>query len=156
MKKLIIVLGFIIPTLVFSQDVMNKEGVFVSTTGEKYSGNLVAYFENGNKQYSYEIKEGKENGKAEFFYVSGKLMEQGEFDNGKKTGNWMKWSEKGTQVKLAEANYKNGEKHGDWMIWDEKGTKRYEMHYDNGLRVGIWKSWDENGAEIETKDYTSK
>ena len=156
MKKLIIVLGFIISTHLFAQEITNKEGVFVNNTGEKYSGNLVAYFENGNKQYSYEIKEGKENGKAEFFYVNGKLMEQGEFTNGKKTGNWIKWSEKGSQIKLAEANYNNGEKHGKWIIWDENGIKRYEMHYENGKRIGIWKSWKKKGNETETKDYSSK
>lgn len=134
---------FSLPIVLFSQEVKNREGVFVGNDGEKYTGNLVSYFENGNKAYVYEIKNGIQHGAAEFYYSSGTIMEKGVFKNGLKHGNWIKWSAQGQ--KLAEANYANGEKDGLWVIWDEKGTKRYEMYYEKGKRTGIWKSWDENG-----------
>jgi antitoxin component YwqK of YwqJK toxin-antitoxin module len=154
MKKLCFILALLAsPAIFFAQEVTNKEGVFVGNNGEKYSGNLVSYFENGNKEYVYEIKNGIQHGKAEFFYSSGKLMESGMFANGLKAGKWTKWSEKG--LKLAEANYTNGEKDGTWVIWDENGVKRYEMLYNKGQRAGAWKSWDETGKEGETKVYTS-
>lgn len=151
--KIYLLILLSVPAFLFSQNITNKEGVFVNNTGEKYSGNLVSYFENGNKEYVYEIKNGIQNGTAEFYYFSGKIMEKGMFKNGLKHGNWQKWSEQGH--KLAEANYVSGEKDGLWIIWDDKGIKRYEMFYDKGKRTGSWKSWDENGLETETKSYNS-
>ncbi|MCB0408807.1 MAG: hypothetical protein KDD29_01220 [Flavobacteriales bacterium] len=139
-------------TVGYSQNISKEGGFFVDENGKKHNGELVSYYEDGTKEAIYEVKNGKENGKVEFFYpATNKLMEQGFYKNGEKDATWIKWSENGK--KLAEANYKDGEKDGKWIIWDENGIVRYEMEYTGGQRTGSWINRDEGGTVIKTKNY---
>lgn len=141
--------------LTSAQEVVKRNGLFVNVeSNEPYSGIYISYHNNGEKESVYTLKKGREHGKAEFYYPSGEIMEQGSFKLGQKDGKWVRWSEAGN--KLAEAFYLNGKKDGKWEIWDETGTKRYQMFYNEGAKVGEWVMWDEKGQIANKKDYSTE
>jgi len=150
-KTTLLITTFLFNTLLFSQQITKKEGVYVDENGKNYSGVYISYFKDDIKQAVYTIKNGVENGSVEFYYPSTEIMEQGNFREGNKHGKWVRWSVKGN--KLAEANYNKGKKDGKWLIWDERGVKRYEMHYTSGSKTGTWIMWDEKGQISNKKGY---
>jgi len=150
-KTTLLITTFLFNTLLFSQQITKKEGVYVDENGKNYSGVYISYFKDDIKQAVYTIKNGVENGSVEFYYPSTEIMEQGNFREGNKHGKWVRWSVKGN--KLAEANYNKGKKDGKWLIWDERGVKRYEMHYTSGSKTGTWTMWDEKGQISNKKGY---
>ena len=95
MNLRIVVLGMIMLSSLFSygQKVIKKDGVYVNAeTLKTYSGVYVSYYENGEKESVYLIKNGFEDGKVEFYYNTGEIMEQGTFKSGEKSGKWIRWS----------------------------------------------------------------
>lgn len=134
------------------KSIIVKDGLYYTETGKLYSG-IYASIENGRKKSEIEVKEGKANGKATYFYDNGNVMETGTFANGEKNGEWLRWDEAGK--KIAQAFYVSGKKDGLWIVWDSKGTKRYEMNYAMGEKVGKWMMWDENGNLISEKEYST-
>jgi len=152
LRTIVLVVFFLVSAFGFGQQIIKKEGVYVNAKSlKKYTGAYISYYDNGEKEAVYGVKNGVENGKVEFYYFSGEIMEQGAFEDGKKNGKWVRWSQKGT--KLAEAFYANGKKNGEWQIWDERGVKRYLMNYLKGLKVGTWIMWDEKGQIVNKKEY---
>ena len=81
----------------------------------------------------------------------GTPQEHREFNNGMKTGVWLKWNEAG--ILVAEAGYQNNLKHGTWIIRNDKGVKLYEMHYTEGRKSGIWQQWNELGEPVMERNY---
>jgi len=167
MKKTIqlLFLSFIVALGVQAQDLGNttaasnsqktvlvKDGMYFTENGKLYSG-IYASVENGRKKAEIEIKEGKANGKATYYYQNGNVMETGTFANGEKNGEWLRWDEAGK--KIAQAFYVSGKKDGLWIVWDSNGTKRYEMNYAMGEKVGKWMMWDEKGNLISEKEYST-
>jgi len=150
-KVLFFVFSIIITSSLFSQTISKKNGIYVNSDGEKYTGVYISYHQEGVKEAVYTIKNGLENGSVEFYYPSTEIMEQGYFKDGTKHGKWIRWSTKGD--KLAEANYNNGKKDGKWVVWDERGIKRYEMFYTNGLKSGVWIMWDDKGQISNKKEH---
>jgi antitoxin component YwqK of YwqJK toxin-antitoxin module len=146
-----LIVGLFFTTILFSQQITKKNGVYVGDNGEKYSGVYISYYQDDTKEAVYTIKNGVENGSVEFYYPTTEIMEQGNFKDGLKHGKWVRWSVKGN--KLAEANYNKGKKDGRWIIWDERGVKRYEMYYASGAKTGTWIMWDEKGQISNQKEY---
>ena len=86
------------------------------------------------------------------YYENGQLKEKGLFNNGKRIGNWVFYSEEG--VKLAECGFNNiGQKHGNWFVWDNNSTLRAKMFYNNGIRKGKWEIYGQNGKIILQRFY---
>ncbi len=129
----------------------NNDGLYANADGTLFSGTLTLD-ENGIKKSTLEIKDGKLNGEAKYFYASGKLMETGYYETGLKHGKWIRYNESGIMTGLAA--YSLGKKDGTWLVFDDNGKKRFEMNYKNGEKTGIWTNWDENGAIAGTKDYS--
>jgi len=92
-----------------------------------FSGNIVAYFEDGT------------------------VEEVGALDRNQKDGKWIKYNSDGNVV--ASAKYKDGMKDGVWKIWDGNGNLRMTMYFDEGRRIGIWKFYDEEGKLMDEKNY---
>lgn len=151
MKKLQFFLFLIaLVGLTNAQVKQNDKGLYANADGSLYSGTLETD-ENGFKKSVIEIKDGKINGEAKYYYVSGKLMEVGMFANGLKSGKWTRYNETGNIIGVAA--FKLGRKDGTWIVWDDNGIKRFEMNYANGEKSGVWSSWDENGTIVSSKDY---
>jgi len=141
---------FVIAQFAIAQVKQNDKGLYANADGSLYTGTLETE-ENGVKKSTIEVKDGHINGEAKYYYASGKLMETGMFENGSKSGKWIRYNEAGNMIGLA--SYKLGKKDGSWIVWDDNGKKRFEMTYKNGEKSGVWNNWDENGAIVSTKDY---
>lgn len=109
-----------------------------------------------------------------------KLIEQGEFIQGKKDGVWKTWSKKGnlarefnysngvlngdvklyypaTGKKKLEGAFFNGKKTGTWNYYSDKNAIIKTGRYENGVPVGIWKVYDWNGKnELYVYDFDNK
>jgi antitoxin component YwqK of YwqJK toxin-antitoxin module len=143
-------LFFIIAQFAISQVKQNDKGLYANADGSLYTGTLETD-ENGAKKSMIEVKDGQINGEAKYYYADGKLMEIGTFENGMKSGKWIRYNESGTMIGLA--SYKLGKKNGTWLVWDDNGKKRFEMTYKDGEKSGVWNQWDEKGDLLASKDY---
>ncbi len=151
MKTLHFILGFLmIAFFAKAQVKQNSDGLYANADGTLFSGTL-SLDENGIKKSTLEIKDGKLNGEAKYYYASGKLMETGTYETGLKSGKWIRYNEGGMMIGIAA--YAAGKKDGTWIVYDDNGKKRFEMNYKNGEKTGVWNNWDENGAIVSTKDY---
>lgn len=151
MKKVGLVLGIVLLLVLGAkaQVALNEKGFYCNKNGSYFTGAL-QLDENGERSV-LEIKEGQAQGAANYFYASGKLMETGFFENGLKSGKWLRYNENGTTVALALFNV--GKKNGTWICWDDKGNKTFEMHYTNGDKTGTWFNWDSSGQLLSSKDF---
>jgi antitoxin component YwqK of YwqJK toxin-antitoxin module len=62
---------------------------------QSYSGQVVEYYQNGNKKYEIKYVEGKPNGKYLTWFSDGSKKAEGEYKEGKRIGLWKWFSEKG-------------------------------------------------------------
>ena len=101
-------LSLLLTTTAFSQDLVYNEGQYFTKSDELYKGSYSTFFENGNKEATYTLENGILNGKAEFFFNSGKTQELGFYQNGEKHGEWTRWNNEG--VITGKVQYHLGEK----------------------------------------------
>jgi antitoxin component YwqK of YwqJK toxin-antitoxin module len=152
MKKIKLLLLFAaLVSISHAQVKQNEQGLYADAKGNLYSG-VLETSDNGIKKSVIEVKDGQMDGEAKYYYASGKLMESGMFENGVKSGKWIRYNESGSMIGLAA--YKAGKKDGTWIVWDDKGKKRFEMVYKNGEKTGVWNNWDENGVIVSSKDHS--
>ena len=151
MKKAGMILGVLILLAggAKAQVALNDKGLYQDKDGVLFNG-VMETMENGRKAI-LEIKDGKLNGEAKYYYASGKVMETGSFAEGQKTNEWTRYNEAGVTVGLAVFNA--GKKDGTWIVWNDEGKKIYEMHYHNGEKTGTWYNWDANGQLLSSKDF---
>jgi antitoxin component YwqK of YwqJK toxin-antitoxin module len=148
--KTLVITAFLIFTSVAQAQQLNDKGLYITSEGELFNGQLAAVKENVRSELS--VKDGVIEGPATYFYASGKVMESGMFTAGKKDGKWIRVNENGTTSAIAFYNL--GKKTGTWLVYDNDGHKRFEMSYQDGDKSGTWTSWDENGAVVSTKNYS--
>lgn len=148
MKTLIFSCFFFLVVAANAQS-LNEKGLYIDSEGNLFSGAITSI--NNNVKSEMEVKDGVLNGKATYFFASGKVMEAGVMANGMKDGQWTRYTETG--LTSAIGFYTAGKKSGTWIVFDESGKKRMEMNYSNGEKAGTWTSWDENGAVASTKVY---
>ena len=151
MKTTILLLSSIFCLQFSNAQTLNEQGLYVNAEGDLFSG-VISQHQQGVRS-ELQVKDGKIDGTANYFYASGKLMETGSYVNGQKDQKWERFSENGSVTAIAF--YHLGKKSGTWLVFDDKGQKRYEMSYNEGQKSGVWTSWDENGKQLEQKDYAS-
>jgi antitoxin component YwqK of YwqJK toxin-antitoxin module len=120
-------------------DIFYAEGSFKPFTGEctvvGRNSNLVL------EQFSY--KKGVLHGKASAWYKNGKLKRKGIYRNGKLSGAWEFWDEKGN--KTMEVNFENDELNGQFTSLEADGRIREKGIYKANHRTGKWTC---NGEEV--------
>ncbi len=79
------------------------------------------------------------------YFEDGSLLEKGYMLDGRFTGLWVRYNEKGMVV--AEASYDNGAKDGTWRIFTNDGQLAYELEYDNNVRI-MARTFDNTGNPI--------
>jgi len=107
MKKLLVVLVFMIGAIGFAQD----KNVEIVQKGDIYEATY--FHDNGEvAQTGFFNAEGKLHGTWKSFDANGNKVAMGNYENGKKTGKWMFWN----ADKLTEVDYKNFkmEKVNEW------------------------------------------
>ncbi|MGZ3901412.1 MAG: toxin-antitoxin system YwqK family antitoxin [Bacteroidia bacterium] len=150
MKKLIFISTLVFTYIFSAAQQLNDKGLYITGDGELFTGILTAQKENVKSELT--VKDGIVNGEAVYYYASGKVMETGMFNNGKKDQKWIRYNESGTTN--AVAFYNMGKKTGTWLVYDDNGKKRFEMNYIDGEKSGTWTNWDENGMVVSTKNYS--
>ncbi len=150
MKKLLFLILTVIVSMSVNAQTINENGLYVDSEGGLFSGTITKT-QNGVKS-EFEVKEGRIDGTANYYFASGKLMESGVYNKGEKDQKWVRYTESGNVSAIAFYNL--GKKTGTWLVFDEKGNKRFEMNYLDGNKTGVWTNWDENGAVAGTKDYS--
>jgi antitoxin component YwqK of YwqJK toxin-antitoxin module len=81
----------------------------------------------------------------------GSKMIQGEFHDGKQTGEWTMWYDNGQ--KKSVDHYKDGVQDGQHLSWYANGTPDAQGMYKDGMREGVWKRWDPNGFKNWEETY---
>lgn len=175
MKKYHLLLCFLFPLFVTGQQIDTKKieqrnGLSYEVGKDKpFTGQAIAYNDNGKKQSSTEYKDGKISGKIESWYPSGNKQVEGQLVNGQKTGVWTAWYENGNKIR--QGAFENSKEEGEYIWWFENGKinkkgiyhaghadGKWEWYYENGQKKqegilrgetndGVWKDWYENGKQ---------
>ena len=137
---------------------------FIDEHGDKQKTKIIgnrkyvmAWWENDNKMYEREFKDGKKEGKWFGWWEGGNKMYEREYKDGKAEEKWTMWYDNGE--KMDEREYKDGKAEEKWFGWYPGGNKMYEKKYKNGKLDGKWIEWYENGKksyEGEFKDGKEK
>ena len=101
---------------------------FIKGSDTPYTGKSFELYDNGQKQWEANWKDGKEDGLEVMWY-----------ENGQKT---------------TEKNYKDGKEDGLEVWWYENGQKKRESNWKDG-KIVSQKDWDEEGKPV-VKEKESK
>ena len=98
---------------------------------------------------------------------SGRLVAQGDFDHGQRTGTWVRWYRTAIEAELlntppyeqfinpfiSQAAFKAGRLHGAWTIYDSKMHKISQWHFVDGRRHGTSTWWHATGKKMREVTY---
>lgn len=107
-------------------------------------GTHVKYHPNGKEAYKVSFKEGKKEGKEQFFGSDGKLIGEGEYRNGTPIGKHFRNHENGKPAFLSVFD-NEGEVTGPIQEWNDQGQKTSEYSLKNDRLDGSFKQWYDNG-----------
>lgn len=128
------------------------DGLVYQINKEKpYTGKTFGRYENGQKKYESNWKNGKREGLVIEWYENGQKAAEINWKDGKQDGLVTQWHKNGQ--KKAEANDKNGKREGLATFWYDNGQKEAEENWKDDKRVGKWTEWDEKGNITSTKTY---
>ncbi len=107
----------------FENGKLEKEGMY--DDGRK-EGTWKTYYENGNLQTEKNYNDNKLLGLSKSYTENGTLVESGEYAKGEiKIGHWLEFYPDGSPK--SDGTYTaEGKKTGKWFTWDEKGKKSKE------------------------------
>ena len=132
--------------LVSSNDLGKKGGVWLTPgTDQPYTGPVVDRHENGKRSMEGQFTDGKQSGQWSYYHENGGQFRTGNYMDGKPDGLWTYWHENDT--KRAEIQYRKGQLHGSEVRWHENGMKKTEAVWDSGRKVSEEK-WDTQGNPL--------
>ncbi len=101
--------------------------------------------ENGTPIVEEEFVDGKLNGiYRSWWHDNGKIQEQGQYENGEKTGLWKNWNPEG--ILTHEREYLNGRLHGKCNEYEyTTGKIEKQGQYEQDMEVGVWKRYHLSG-----------
>jgi hypothetical protein len=86
-------------------------------------------------------------GVFETWYPNGKPRMSGHYDgDGLRTGTWRFWYESGGLAR--EVDYQGGVRHRAFREWYESGAPQTDGFYIDGERNGVWRAWDRSGRAM--------
>ncbi|GAB4042406.1 toxin-antitoxin system YwqK family antitoxin [Spirosoma jeollabukense] len=106
-------------------------------------GSLFSIDVQGDTVFIIPFVEGKENGRATFFYPKKRLREERFFVNGWKEGTHRGWYENGKA--MFEYHFHNDMFEGSYKEWFPNGKLFRNMNYEKGQESGIQQSWYTTG-----------
>lgn len=117
-------------------------------------GPYITWYKNEQKQYESSYKDkGVLDGVMQAWYDSGILKLKGQYDDGKKAGQWTEWHDNG-RIK-SQINYVNNVLNGPYKKWYENGQQQTLGNYKNGLLNGLWIVWDSKGQKVSEGEYSA-
>ena len=107
-----------------------REGLaYVKGSDAPYTGKVYGLYENGQKQFEANCKDGNMYG-----------LELAWYENGQKQ---------------FEANFKDGKTNGLLALWHDNGQKSHEANFKDGKRISE-KWWDSKGEPVDTYEEALK
>ena len=106
----------------------------------------IAYYDNGNKRYDIEYKNGNIDGVAVYWSENGNLVNKVHYVNNKLHGKWVDYYPMGDVLHVI--NYNFGRKHGKEMWYYESEKIKSQVIYKYDKIVSDMIRWDENGKII--------
>jgi antitoxin component YwqK of YwqJK toxin-antitoxin module len=85
------------------------------------------------------------------YHDDGSKMIQGEYHDGKQTGEWTRWYDNGQMSSVD--HYKDGVQDGEHTGWYTDGKIAAIGMYKDGKREGVWKRWDPQGFKNWEETY---
>lgn len=122
-------------------------------SNSRVAGEIVWWYENGQKWHESNIVNGQYEGKFTEWYENGQKFKEYFFVNGEKEGNCTIWYANGQ--KYIENKYLNGEPEGVWTEWYENGQKYREGVHHKGEKEVYWRFWKEDGTELPPRLYVN-
>ena len=113
-------------------------------TGEKFSGEIINYYENGNIWTSFTYIQGKEDGEYKEWYENGTLNEKCTYIQGKRDGKCESWFENGNIYE--KGTYTQGKENGKYEYWYKNGNLFQKYMFIQGELDGKFEEWYENGS----------
>jgi antitoxin component YwqK of YwqJK toxin-antitoxin module len=112
--------------------------VFTHESNKKVTGNILKYFDNGQKKEEGFLRYGRRIGQWVEWYENGQIKSQGEFKDGFDDGVHESWYENGK--KKESINWKFAKPEGYWTCWYKSGDKKSTREFKNGKPVGfhVW------------------
>ena len=87
-------------------------------------------------------------------WPNGNVRMQGNYKDGKRTGEWQAFFENG---KLnSDEFFTEGQTDGKVTVYYENGQKMYEGENKMGKLAGVWHYWDDKGKPTRTVDYSKR
>jgi antitoxin component YwqK of YwqJK toxin-antitoxin module len=107
-----------------------------------------------NVRFATYTSQGKDlrHGPWKEWYANGKPLQDGYYQNDKKTGTFTFWHENGQIAVTGE--YKDDVPQGLWVWYHENGLKSAIGKYQDGAYIGEWRWWNEDGKLTKRKTYT--
>jgi antitoxin component YwqK of YwqJK toxin-antitoxin module len=145
-----IFIQFILSLLFFS-----SYGHFILKTNKKYCDQIISqnykdglveiYYLNGVVKERASIKNHQFNGQFELYDFKGELIQQGNYINSKKDGEWkIRFSSKGNWT---YQYYKMGKKNGQWIYVDSNGKNKLDVTYIGNDSV-VNNTWNYSGSPM--------
>ena len=94
-------------------------------------------------------KKGELNGPAETYNLNGKLESKGNYKNGKPDGKWEYYFPHGSRMRICE--YEEGRLNGKSIVYNERGQIIEESNYKNNKLHGLYTSFDERTGKVLLK-----
>jgi len=111
-----------------------RDGIrYEVNSGTPFTGRKVIYFENGQKRFEGNYKDGKEDGLHNAWHKNGQKSSEGNWKNGWGVGTHTSWFDNGQ--KDTEGKYKNGLDEGIHTRWNRNGEVFWKLLYKRGRVV---------------------
>lgn len=109
-------------------------------------GPYAEYYATGQLQKKGNYEYGKKNGEWQFWSMDGNMIKQGKYESDRQIGEWKKFREDGSVERIER--YLNGVAHGTWEAYHNDGAKpQWRREYMHGARHGTWTSFYANGQK---------
>jgi antitoxin component YwqK of YwqJK toxin-antitoxin module len=108
---------------------------------------------NGSETTCMKTVDGQDvkEGPYAIYREDGSKIIQGEFHDGKQSGEWTMWYDNGQKASID--HYKDGVQDGEHTGWFTNGKIAAIGIYKDGKREGVWKRWDPNGFKNWEETY---
>lgn len=126
----------------------NKQSEFNLKNGIQ-EGLRTEWYSNGNKKGEVNFVKGIENGVKTYYYESGSKMKTETYVDGKLNGITIDYAKNGN--KISECTYENGILVGPYKEWYDNGKPKFEGQFKNGRKNGDWTFYDLSGKPINGK-----
>lgn len=96
---------------------------------------------------------GKRDGEYKRYNYNGTLVQEGAYAMGRKIGPWVTYYVVNGEKRTEGSYDESGKRDGTWKYYTAKGNMKAEGDYVDGLRHGKWLFYSRDGATAEEKKF---